>query len=79
MTDLLLCLKVNGTWKIVQKVMTTENALITSLRSALRTLKAHLAYPRPPFESLAVTQHWMACFVAWCNARKGLKEFPEIL
>jgi hypothetical protein len=24
MTDMLLCLKVNGTWKIVQKVMTTE-------------------------------------------------------
>ena len=24
MTDKLLCLKVNGTWKIVQKVMTTE-------------------------------------------------------
>ena len=23
-TDMLLCLKVNGTWKIVQKVMTTE-------------------------------------------------------
>ena len=25
MTDMLLCLKVNGTWKIVQKVMTTES------------------------------------------------------
>ena len=24
MTDMLLCLKVNGTWKIAQKVMTTE-------------------------------------------------------
>ena len=24
MTDMLLCLKANGTWKIVQKVMTTE-------------------------------------------------------
>ena len=24
MTDMLLCLRVNGTWKIVQKVMTTE-------------------------------------------------------
>lgn len=24
MTDMLSCLKVNGTWKIVQKVMTTE-------------------------------------------------------
>ena len=24
MTDMLLCLKVNGTWKVVQKVMTTE-------------------------------------------------------
>jgi hypothetical protein len=24
MTDMLLCLKVNGTWKIVQKLMTTE-------------------------------------------------------
>jgi len=24
MTDMLVCLRVNGTWKIVQKVMTTE-------------------------------------------------------
>jgi len=27
MTDMLLCLKVNGTWKIVQKVMTSETRL----------------------------------------------------
>jgi Putative lumazine-binding len=26
MTDMLLCLKVNGSWKIVQKVMTTETS-----------------------------------------------------
>ncbi|MCK1357393.1 nuclear transport factor 2 family protein [Bradyrhizobium sp. 199] len=43
-TDLLSCLKVNGSWKIVQKVMTSEN-LTDSLAAEGVRLKGRRARP----------------------------------